>query len=204
MLFENVQIDERALPHVSEVEYHPLAPVWRTVSYLGTSITFGIFFLGWSVFYLSTGHLSGLIVWGSLGCLVALYASSMALVGARYRLSGYALREHDVLYRTGVLFHSLTAIPYKRIQHVEVSQGPLQSAFGIATLKVYTAGGSRSDLSIEGLPHKEAQRIREFITRKVAELSATTLGEQTGTDSVSTCPDTPSEQEFHSEPPPAD
>ncbi|GIV32003.1 MAG: hypothetical protein KatS3mg030_305 [Saprospiraceae bacterium] len=204
MLFQNQQIELTSLPAVEDVDFQPLSPTYRTVAYLGTSISFGILFIGWWIFQASADKLAPWIPWLALSGLAGLYVISMSLVGLRYRMSGYALREHDVLYRTGALFHSLTAIPYKRIQHVEVSQGPLQSAFGIATLKVYTAGGSRSDLSIEGLPHKEAQRIREFITRKVAELSATTPGEQRGTDSVSTCPDTPSEQEFHSEPPPAD
>ncbi|RMD99456.1 MAG: hypothetical protein D6816_14930 [Bacteroidetes bacterium] len=94
------------------------------------------------------------------------------MVNSRYRMAGYALRAHDIMYKSGVFWHSTTVIPYSRIQHVEISQGPIQSAFGIATLRIYTAGGTRSDLTIEGLERKRANEIKEFITGKVAGIRA--------------------------------
>ncbi|MEY3369001.1 MAG: hypothetical protein RI973_2156, partial [Bacteroidota bacterium] len=81
--------------------------------------------------------------------------------------AGYALREHDILYRRGVYFHTETAIPFNRMQHCEITRGPIERAFDLATLKIYTAGTSGGDLAIEGLPVEEAQRIKEFITLKI-------------------------------------
>lgn len=80
---------------------------------------------------------------------------------------GYILRERDITYSKGWLFHSVTTIPFNRIQHSDVSQGPIERKFKLSTLKIYTAGGSSSDLSIPGLEAGEAQILREFISKKV-------------------------------------
>lgn len=104
-----------------------------------------------------------------MALILALFVLSMGLVNSRYRMAGYALRTHDIMYKSGVFWHSTTIIPYSRIQHVEISQGPIQSAFGIATLRIYTAGGTRSDLTIDGLERKKAGDIKEFVTKKVSD-----------------------------------
>jgi hypothetical protein len=46
----------------------------------------------------------------------------------------------------------------------------VESAFGLATLRVFTAGGSGSDLSIEGLPLEEAQRVKEHLAKRISEV----------------------------------
>jgi uncharacterized membrane protein YdbT with pleckstrin-like domain len=83
-----------------------------------------------------------------------------------YNIRGYILRERDLLHRRGVIFKTITSIPFNRVQHCEVSQGPIQRFFGLNTLQVFTAGGSNSDLSIPGLKGEQAQKIKEFILKK--------------------------------------
>jgi len=79
---------------------------------------------------------------------------------------GYAVRDKDIVYRYGVLFRNVTAIPYNRVQHVETASGPLDRQFGTATLQLYTAGGSGGDLKIEGLDADIAERLRVRILEK--------------------------------------
>lgn len=105
--------------------------------------------------------------WGLLAFWATLFSLGMIVALKRFAAEGYALREHDILHKHGVWWRSLTAIPFNRMQHCEISRGPVESAFGLATLRVYTAGGSGSDLSISGLPLAEAQRVKEFITKKI-------------------------------------
>ena len=81
---------------------------------------------------------------------------------------GYLLREHDVSYRSGLLFYKLTTIPFNRIQHVEVSQNMIEKSFGLSSVKVFTAGGSVSDLSIPGLLPDKAHQIESFLLSKVS------------------------------------
>ena len=80
---------------------------------------------------------------------------------------GYAVRDKDILYKSGVFWHSVTAVPFNRIQHVEKSSTPLDRRFDIATLQLFTAGGSGGDLKIHGLSAQTAEDLRVFIIEKV-------------------------------------
>lgn len=80
---------------------------------------------------------------------------------------GYSVRDKDVVYKKGVVWRSVTAIPYNRIQHVETSSTPLDRKFGIAALQIFTAGGSGGDLKIHGLGADNAERLRVYILNKV-------------------------------------
>ena len=79
----------------------------------------------------------------------------------------YAIRDKDILYKSGVFWQTVTAIPFNRIQHVEKSSTPLDRRFDIATLQLFTAGGSGGDLKIHGLSAQTAENLRVFIIEKV-------------------------------------
>ena len=80
---------------------------------------------------------------------------------------GYVVRDKDIVFRSGVVWQSVTAIPFNRIQHVETSSTPLDRRFKIATLKLFTAGGSSGDLKIDGLGQDVAEQLRYFVLEKV-------------------------------------
>jgi len=80
---------------------------------------------------------------------------------------GYAVRDRDIIYKSGVFWHTVTAVPFNRIQHVEKSSTPLDRRFNIASLQLFTAGGSGGDLKIHGLPAKTAEKLRFFILQKI-------------------------------------
>lgn len=80
---------------------------------------------------------------------------------------GYVVRDKDIVFRSGVVFQSVTAIPFNRLQHVETSSTPLDRKFDIAALQLFTAGGSGGDLKIEGLTAGVAERLRVYVLSKV-------------------------------------
>lgn len=80
---------------------------------------------------------------------------------------GYAVRERDIIYKSGVFWHTVTAVPFNRIQHVEKSSTPLDRRFDIATLQLFTAGGAGGDLKIHGLSARTAEKLRFFILEKI-------------------------------------
>lgn len=79
---------------------------------------------------------------------------------------GFAVREKDIVFRQGVIWRSVTAVPFNRIQHVETSSTPFDRRFGLATLQLFTAGGASGDLKIDGLGEATAEQIRVFILDK--------------------------------------
>jgi membrane protein YdbS with pleckstrin-like domain len=64
------------------------------------------------------------------------------------------------------LYKQQIAVPFNRIQHVDIRQGILERAFGLSKLNVYTAGGQSSDITIPGLRDDQAQRLKEYILRE--------------------------------------
>ena len=79
---------------------------------------------------------------------------------------GYSIRDRDIIYKSGVFWHTVTAIPFNRVQHVEKSSTPLDRKFDLATLQLFTAGGSGGDLKIHGLSTELAEQMRTFILEK--------------------------------------
>ncbi|NVK58302.1 MAG: PH domain-containing protein [Alteromonadaceae bacterium] len=79
------------------------------------------------------------------------------------RLIFYTVREQDIILYKGLFFKKVICQPVLRIQHIDIQRGPFERYFGLATLKVYSAGGSDHTLAIPGLPKDIAERLRQFV-----------------------------------------
>lgn len=79
----------------------------------------------------------------------------------------YAVRNHDLIYRHGILSVSTTVIPFNRIQHVSVREGVLSRLYGLASIQVFTAGGAAADLRLKGLARETAEQVKEIILEKI-------------------------------------
>jgi len=161
-MFENPDLSVESLPEAASLEWQPLAPryvrrrqVEALVAVLVATVVGGGFqVLGPDVRFLMP------LLWSAIG--IALLAGIAWPVVAVPR-KGYAIRERDLLYRTGVLWRAEHAIPFNRVQHVETGSKPLDRVFGLKSLHLHTAGASGSDLQIHGLPADVAERLRRFV-----------------------------------------
>lgn len=72
----------------------------------------------------------------------------------------YCEREDDLLVRRGVMFTRLSVVPYGRMQFVDVTAGPIERSFGLATVRMHTAAAA-SDARIPGLTESDAGRLRD-------------------------------------------
>lgn len=79
------------------------------------------------------------------------------------RVHGWSEQPDDLMIRSGAIFRTYEAVPYGRLQFVNVKQGPLQRAFDIADVTVTSAGATAT---IAGLPTKEATRLRDDLTQR--------------------------------------
>ena len=95
------------------------------------------------------------VVLGSLAAL--LFARN------RFRSWAYTERDEDLIVERGVLIHRLSVVPYGRMQFVDVSAGPIDRLFRLATVKLHTAAAA-SDARVPGLPAEEASRLRDRLT----------------------------------------
>jgi uncharacterized protein len=108
----------------------------------------------------------GLPLWATALLLLATVvgaAAAWVLVGRNARWWGYAERDEDLYVRHGAMFRTLVVVPYGRMQYVDVQTGPLERAFGVASVHLHTASPETS-AKIPGLPATEAARLRDRLT----------------------------------------
>ncbi len=80
-----------------------------------------------------------------------------------YRHASYRIDESGIEIRRGIFWRSVITVPRARVQHTDVSQGPLERRFGLGTLTIHTAGSSHAMVALPGLDHARALRIRDFL-----------------------------------------
>jgi putative membrane protein len=108
----------------------------------------------------------------ALGALVLLAWSSIEWLRRTYVLEGGALRLEE-----GVLSRQLRAVPFDRIQQVDLIRKPLHRLLGVATLRVETAGGgSAAEVDLDVVTLAEAQALRSSLLRAKARLAAGPAG----------------------------
>ena len=168
MLFQNNPVDLTTLPQLEDISMESLSPSYLTVSYSGTVIFFlvvaGVLA---GVHFFAEFDIPFLLEVGILSLWLFLFLFSLWHTYMDFQIQGFAIRERDLTYRSGVFFRSTTVIPYNRIQHAEVKQGPIERRFGLQRLEIYSAGGDGSDLYIPGLPGDRADQLRDYIIEKV-------------------------------------
>ena len=80
----------------------------------------------------------------------------------RYR---YRVGELGIEIRKGIIWRRVITVPRSRVQHTDVSQGPLIRRYGLAMLTIHTAGTENSTVTLVGVSHGTALRIRDFLIR---------------------------------------
>ena len=122
-----------------------------------------------SFLIISDEKIPGLILAAIISGIAVLIVYSIVISVLGFPKKGYLLREKDISYKTGLIFYKQISVTFNRIQHVEVSQGILAKMFGLSSVKIFTAGGSASDLSIPGLLSVDAQKLKAFISEKISQ-----------------------------------
>ncbi len=172
MSFSNDALRMEDIPSLDEGNFLPLHRNLLTVRLAGSVIAFVVIAIVVAV----VTAIAGLSAW-LIALLTAAPLLLLAIIATTTVLSfkywGYAVREHDVSVRHGVLLRSATSVPFNRVQHVAVNTGPLDRMLGLATVRVFTAGGSGADLVIQGLPTDTAATLKDTISATVAAQSET-------------------------------
>ena len=80
-----------------------------------------------------------------------------------YRHTFYRVDPQGIEIRRGVFWRRTINVPKSRVQHIDVSQGPLQRTYALGTLVIYTAGTDHAKIELRGLNHARAMRIRDHL-----------------------------------------
>lgn len=164
-MFQNPKIALDELPGTDELKWEPLHPLYTRAIRLVTLFVLVVVAVVISVIsFLASFPWFVVVMLYTLFSIIGIH--SLVWPGIAVPRRGYALRDKDILFRKGVIWRSVTAVPFNRIQHVETSNTPMDRRYGLATLQLFTAGGSSGDLKIDGLGKDVAEQLRVFILDK--------------------------------------
>ena len=168
-VFTNDQLPIDQLPSIDEIDYQGLHKDYLYADLIGLFIVWVLILTPSTlVILLKPDEIPGWIKLLVLFVLLFVCTSTFILKIIGFRRKKYAMRERDILYKEGVIWRSSTIVPFNRVQHAEVHQGPIERLFKLSKLKIYTAGGSSSDLSISGLSPSRANQMKHYILDKTS------------------------------------
>ncbi|GGB59183.1 hypothetical protein GCM10010833_12490 [Blastomonas aquatica] len=141
---------------------HPIEPAYRHVIRIMTAMTLVPMLIGASVleFVLmdNIGAPQGLVLAPALALGAFIF---VFLPHRKWRRWGYNGADEQLRVARGWLVRTDTIVPFKRIQHIDVAQGPVERMFGLASLTVHTAGTHNSIVTLPGLTRNDAEAMRD-------------------------------------------
>ena len=112
-------------------------------------------------------------VWIPAGVIILITLITLIILPRQAKAIGYMLRADDIVFRKGILWQRMIAVPYGRMQLVDITQGPLDRAFGVSQLKMVTAAAT-TGVQIPGLAQAASEALRDTLI-EVAETRRTGL-----------------------------
>lgn len=165
--FYNEWVNLKNIPQAGEEEFLPLDGEYLYVRLARVLIVTVVGGLTLLLFVVMTRYsfMTNLLIMGFFGLLMSFWTLITIL---EFRHRGYAIREKDIAYRSGYLFRYRQYIPFRRVQHCKISEGPAERLFNFATVIVSAAG---DDIVIHGLRPEEALSLQQWVNEKVDRLT---------------------------------
>jgi hypothetical protein len=157
-------------PSIVDGEEHPVDPsavkISRIIGVSSTLLIATVPLIGLTIGWALAGIPSGVFL-SLLGGLLLLLTLALWFdykwPAAQHRHLRYRVDESGLRIRRGVFWRKVIWIPISRVQHTDVSEGPIQRSFGLATLTVHTAGTEGASISLAGLEHGIATRLCDHL-----------------------------------------
>jgi membrane protein YdbS with pleckstrin-like domain len=165
MIEETQSVNNPSPERRAASEFRPLDPrvvgLWRAANLIGSSALLMILFAGGVIVALAEPRawpwvMLAWIFFAAWGAWLSLWRPKRLYHSWGYRIDAKVLET-----RSGLLFHVAHLLPLSRLQHVDLHRGPLERAFGLASLILHTAGTHEARITIPGLDADEAVRLRD-------------------------------------------
>ena len=166
--FTNETIDTSQLPKFEEVTFTKLHHKYIKVVLINLVKIIAIVVLIPILLSMFKPELFSGRIWLILGIVIPVFSIMLvvfSIIG--FKKKGFAFREHDVLFKHGIIATNTIVIPYNRVQHVALHEGFISRYFGLAKIEIFTAGGSSSDIEIPGIEKEQAENIKQLLMGKI-------------------------------------
>jgi len=164
--FTNETIDLDSLPKFEDIQLQKPHPDYWKIICINLLIFLGIVGIGILLIlvFVEESRAHAFLI---IGIYLALTIILFLLFRASFNKRGYAIRAHDVIYKSGIIAETTTVVPINRIQHIELNEGIFSRIYNLGSLQIFTAGGQTGHLHIAGIPVDVAKSIRDVLLKKL-------------------------------------
>ncbi len=168
--FTNSVLLPENLPQIESTTFNRLDKKYLTILYI-RQLFFFLFMAGsvGAYWIIAAEEVIVTVLYIAIPVIIVLSIWSIIVMLLGFSRKGYLVRENDISYQRGLITFKVISIPFNRIQHVEVNQGIIAKLLHLSSIKIFTAGGTASDLSIPGIHFTVAQNLKSFLTDKINE-----------------------------------
>ncbi len=155
-----------------EREYHALDPRDIQVSRVVALIISLVLGVGALIGIVTGGFAAGfstIWMWAAAGgvlLLLMLISFLFSWPPIHHRHVRWRMDDVGLEIQRGVFWKQTISVPLARLQHADLTQGPLQRQWGLAKLTVYTAGTQHASVELDGLAYETAARLRDRLLRQ--------------------------------------
>ena len=161
---------DAATPSIADGRQHPLdarfVPAQRLARGIFTAVALGGSLPLMAVFFFLGVVEDTVLLLAPVGWLLAaglLAWWSWTWPALAYRYASYRVDDAGIEICRGVVWRRVIRVPRTRVQHTDVSQGPIERSYGLGTLVIYTAGTDFARVQLAGLAHSVALAIRDHL-----------------------------------------
>ncbi len=166
--FTNNPIEINFLPKFEEVKLNSLNSKYVYVLLINLVLILILVIAGFLALFFLKQNSFTYSIWAAVFIGILLFFIGLIVfVKLSFHRKGYAFRTHDVIYKSGLISQTTTIISFNRVQHVALHQGFISRNLGLASIELFTAGGSSSDLKIPGILLEDAQKIKNLVSQKI-------------------------------------
>ena len=168
--FSNSVLTTEEIPVLEEKTFNPLEKKYLRILFIRTTLFF-VFLIGGlvTVYVFNKEEINTLAIVLVSAAVLLFLAYSLTITILGFPKKGYLVRENDISFKRGLITYKQITVPFNRIQHVEVNQGVLAKLYKLSSVKIYTAGGTSSDVSIPGIKTQTAENLKAFLSEKISE-----------------------------------
>lgn len=166
MTNNQIMIDEliEDLKPIDELDYTHIEARYRNVQMILTVLGYLLL----AVVALSFLLLDDRIWFEAVEFVIAIAMTlNLIILRKAWECKGYALRENDITYRSGVVFHKTTTIPYNRLQQVSIKQNPVSKMFRLYAVEIVNGAQGLASLTIPGLTEEKANQIKGILIERL-------------------------------------
>lgn len=163
----NKQLDIENIDRIENLNYSKIEDKYLKVLQINTILAY-IFLMSTALLLslIEEPMLKGIALIGAESILFISFIFNMFLLRSAHKFKGYAIREHDITYRSGIIFNTFVTIPFCKIQQVSIRQNPITQIFGLYSIDIVNGAQGLNRTTIPGLTEERANEIKAIITER--------------------------------------